>query len=180
MRLPIACALALFASPAFAQPAAPTPGTVATPSSPPATAASPTVQTTPPAQRSIITKITPSAELCSWLIRVNGALTKEEAPTLDLIRTTTPLQRPTTAGRLEGVYCERDSMVPGEQDDRVPVQLGVPLFINGPTGMTTVSVKDRKFSIAYSRGATITAEQEQAVKNVVLRWEYRASKVSGR
>ena len=128
-----------------------------------------------PATRSITSRLTPSVETCSWLVRVNGALKKEPAPTLDIIRTSTPLQRPGIPGQLQGVYCERDSMVPGEWDDRVPLQLGVPLFINGPGGMTTVALKDRRFQISFSKDSTMTALQQEAVRHVVERWEARAA-----
>jgi hypothetical protein len=127
-----------------------------------------------PAGRSIATRLTPSVETCSWLLRVNGALTKVAAPTLDLIHTTTPVAKPAPdAGTLQGVYCERDTMVPGEQDDRVPRQLGVPLFINGPGGVTTVTIKDQKFAVSFSKDATMTAAQQDAVRGVVARWEAR-------
>ncbi len=128
-----------------------------------------------PATRSIAGRLTPSVETCSWLVRVNGALKREPAPTLDIIRTSTPLQRPGVAGQLQGVYCERDSMVPGEWDDRVPLQLGVPLFINGPGGMTTVAIKDQRFQVSFSKDSTMTTLQQEAVRHVVERWEARAA-----
>lgn len=128
-----------------------------------------------PATRSITSRLTPSVETCSWLVRVNGALKKEPAPALDIIRTSTALQRPAITGQLQGVYCERDSMVPGEWDDRVPLQLGVPLFINGPGGMTTVAVKDQRFQVSFSKDSTMTTLQQEAVRHVVERWEARAA-----
>ncbi len=128
-----------------------------------------------PATRSITSRLTPSVETCSWLVRVSGALKKEPAAGLDIIRTSTPLQRPAITGQLQGVYCERDSMVPGEWDDRVPLQLGVPLFINGPGGMTTVALKDRRFQISFSKDSTMTALQQEAVRHVVERWEARTA-----
>ncbi len=175
MRILIVAAALAAASPAAAFSAqAPRPGEAATPSTP--APASPTAaQPTPEAPRSLADKITPGAERCSWLIRTNGKLEKNDAPDLDLIRTTAALTPPAGPGKLEGVYCERDSMAPGEHDDRVPLQLGVPLFLNGPTGMTTVSLKDGRFNIAYSKGATLSETLQQAVRNVVLRWEYRAA-----
>ena len=128
-----------------------------------------------PATRSITSRLTPSVETCSWLVRSNGALKKEPAAGLDIIRTSSALQRPTFAGQLQGVYCERDSMVPGEWDDRVPLQLGVPLFINGPGGMTTVAIKDHRYQVSFSRGATMTPLQQESVRGVVDRWEARAA-----
>jgi hypothetical protein len=128
-----------------------------------------------PATRSITSRLTPSVETCSWLVRANGALKKEPATGLDIIRTSSALQRPTVTGQLQGVYCERDSMVPGEWDDRVPLQLGVPLFINGPGGMTTVAIKDRRYQVSFSRGSTMTPLQQEAVRHVVERWEARAA-----
>lgn len=128
-----------------------------------------------PATRSIASRLTPSVETCSWLVRANGALKKEPADGLDIIRTSSALQRPTVTGQLQGVYCERDSMVPGEWDDRVPLQLGVPLFINGPGGMTTVAIKDRRYQVSFSRGATMTPLQQESVRGVVERWEARAA-----
>lgn len=177
-RLSIACAAALAATLATTAVAQEGPGQEPSSLTPPADPTSgDTVRTFPsdPAGRSIATRLTPSVETCSWLVRVNGALRKEPAPTLDIIRTSTALQRPAVAGQLQGVYCERDSMVPGEWDDRVPLQLGVPLFINGPGGMTTVALKDQRFQISFSKDSTMTALQQEAVRNVVLRWEARSA-----
>lgn len=128
-----------------------------------------------PATRSITTRLTPSVETCSWLVRTNKVLNREPAPTLDIIRTSTALRRPAITGQLQGVYCERDSMVPGEWDDRVPLQLGVPLFINGPGGMTTVALTDQRFQVSFSRDSTMTPLQQEAVRHVVERWEARAA-----
>ena len=128
-----------------------------------------------PATRSITSRLTPSVETCSWLVRTNKVLNREPAPTLDIIHTSTPLGRPAMTGQLQGVYCERDSMVPGEWDDRVPLQLGVPLFINGPGGMTTVALKDQRFQVSFSRDSTMTPLQQEAVRHVVERWEARAA-----
>lgn len=166
MRLLIALAAVAVALPALAQ--EPT-------ANPTATADDEAVSTTDPGQRSIAARITPSVENCSWLLRVNGTLTREPVRGIDLIRSTTPLQRPANAGTLEGVYCERDSVVPGEQDDRVPRQLGVPMFINGPGGMTTVAIKDGIFRVSLSKDATLTDAQKVAIQNVILRWEHRAA-----
>lgn len=166
MRLLIALAAAAVALPALAQEPTAAPAT---------TTDDEAVSTTDPGQRSIAARITPSVENCSWLLRVNGALVREPVRGIDLIRTTTPLQRPANPGALEGVYCERDSVVPGEQDDRIPRQLGVPLFINGPGGMTTVAIKDGIFRISLSKEATLTDAQKEAMRNVILRWEYRAA-----
>ena len=71
-------------------------------------------------------------------------------------------------------------MVPGEQDDRVPRQLGVPLFINGPGGITTVGIKDKRYQITFSDNATMTKLQQDAVRNVVLRWEARTAQPARR
>ena len=166
MRLLIAFAAAAVALPALAQ--EPT-------TNPAATADDEAVSTTDPTQRSIAARITPSVENCSWLLRVNGQLSREPIRGIDLIRTTTPLARPANPGTLEGVYCERDSMVPGEQDDRVPRQLGVPMFINGPSGMVTVTIKDGVFRISLSKDTTLTDAQTEAMRNVILRWEARAA-----
>lgn len=175
-RLIIVAALTALAAPAFAQGPAPRP-TTAAPATP--ATASPAegapMQTFPsdPAGRSITTRLTPSVESCSWLLRVNGTLTKVDAPDLKLIDVTGPLARPTAPGKLEGVYCERDSMVPGETDHRVPRQLGVPLFINGPTGVATVTIKDQRFQVTFSENSRLTATQQESVRGVVLRWEAR-------
>ena len=166
MRFLIALAAASLALPAMAQEPTANPATPADDEA---------VMTTDPAARSIAARITPSVENCSWLLRVNGTLTREPIRGIDLIRSTTPLARPSNPGTLEGVYCERDSMVPGEQDDRVPRQLGVPIFINGPSGLTTVALKDGLFRISLSKEATLTDAQKEAMRNVVLRWEARAA-----
>lgn len=172
-RLIFACAAALALTPALAI------ARQGSPSSTPSTeaAGADALRDLPsnPATRSITTRLTPSVETCSWLVRVNKVLKRDPAPTLDIIRTSTPLQRPAVNGQLQGLYCERDSMVPGEWDDRVPVQLGVPLFINGPGGMTTVALKDRRFQISFSKEATMTGLQQEAVRHVVERWEARAA-----
>lgn len=168
MRLLIALAAAAVAFPALAQ-TEPT-------ANPTSTADDEAVSTTDPGQRSIAARITPSVENCSWLLRVNGSLAREPVRGIDLIRTDTPLQRPTNPGTLEGVYCERDSVVPGEQDDRIPRQLGVPLFINGPGGMVTVAIKDGIYKISLSKDATLTDAQKEAMRNVILRWEARTAR----
>jgi len=167
MRLLIALAAASVAFPALAQQEPTT--------NPATTADDEAVMTTDPGARSIAARITPSVENCSWLLRVNGTLTREPLRGIDLIRSTTALTRPTSTGNLEGVYCERDSVVPGEQDDRVPRQLGVPLFINGPGGMVTVAIKDGLYRFSISKDATITDAQREAMRNVILRWEARGA-----
>lgn len=172
-RLIFACAAALALTPALATARQGSPGSTPSTEAPGADA----LRDLPsnPATRSITTRLTPSVETCSWLVRMNKVLKREPAPTLDIIRTSTPLRRPAMTGELQGVYCERDSMVPGEWDDRVPLQLGVPLFINGPGGVTTVALKDQRFQISFSKEATMTPLQQQAVRHVVERWEARAA-----
>jgi len=167
MRLLIALAAASLALPALAQEPTTNPAT---------TADDEAVMTTDPGARSIGARIQPSVENCSWLLRVNGQLSREPIRGIDLIRSTTPLTRPTAAGTLEGVYCERDSVVPGEQDDRVPRQLGVPLFINGPGGLITVAIKDGVYRLSLGKDATVTDAQKEAMRNVVLRWEARSAR----
>jgi len=175
-RLIFAAALTALATPALAQGPTPRPTTPApaTPTTAPPVEGAP-MQTFPsdPAGRSITTRLTPSVESCSWLLRVNGTLTKLDDPNLKLIDVTGPMARPTSPGKLEGVYCERDSMVPGETDQRVPRQLGVPLFINGPTGVTTVTIKDQHYQVTFSENSRLTATQQDSVRGVVLRWEAR-------
>lgn len=172
-RLILAAAVsALAATAAWAQGPAPRPTTPA-PATAPAEGAP--MQTFPsdPAGRSITTRLTPSVETCSWLLRVNGTLTKVDAPDLKLITTAGPVTPPPATGKLEGVYCERDSMVPGETDHRIPRQLHVPLFINGPTGVTTVVIKNQRFQVTFSENSRLTPQQQESVRGVVLRWESR-------
>lgn len=131
--------------------------------------ASPAPSPTPAAGNSIV----PTAESCSYLIRRETKLDKDDAPWLVLLNTTDRLTPPATTGQLQGVYCERDSLVPGEYDDRVPMQLHVPLFINAPGGMTVVDIKDRRFQVRAAQGTELTPAVRSAISAVVQRWQAR-------
>lgn len=147
-----ALALAALATPALAQPA---------PATPPAAP-----QATPP-----------TSENCFWLIRRDGKLDKDEAPGLRLLETTGALQRPETTGRVEGIYCDRDSLLPGEWDDRVPRTLGIPLFLNGPGGITTVEIFNSRFRVSFSRAVEVSPQLQAAAKALVDRWQSRPSPI---
>jgi hypothetical protein len=124
--------------------------------------------------------LVPTAERCSYLVRRGAKLDKDDAPWLVLLNTTDRLARPTTTGQLQGVYCERDSLVPGENDDRVPMQLHVPLFINAPGGMTVVDIKDRRFQVRAAQGANLTSPVRSAISGVVQRWQAKPAPAPAR
>ena len=115
----------------------------------------------------------PTTESCAWLIRRDGKLDKDDAPWLRLLDTSGPIERPATTGQVQGVYCERDSLVPAEWDDRVPRTLGVPLFINAPGGMTTVEIKDRRFRVTFSEATQVSPALRAAAGTMIDRWQAR-------
>jgi len=168
-RLIIALAACAVALPAAAQPTTPRPDVASAPTPP----VSPV--TTPPVERSIAFRVTPTRETCSWLVRTNGVLTKLDATPPRLLTTEGQLTLPIASGKLEGIYCERDSMVPAENDDRVP-RMGIPLFLNGPSGLTTVRIANGRYNVTFSEKSTMTKEQQDAVRAVVARWEARAGR----
>lgn len=119
----------------------------------------------------------PTTENCFWLVRRDGKLDKDEAIELRLLTTTEAIQRPTTTGRVEGIYCDRDSLVPGEFDDRVPRTLGIPLFLNAPGGITTVEIFNSRFRVSFSHTVEVSPQLKAAAKALVDRWQSRPSPI---
>jgi hypothetical protein len=128
----------------------------------------------PAAQADPAAVLSPTVENCSWLVRREGTLDKDDAPWLRPLDPTYQLQLPTTTGTLEGLYCERDSLVPGEYDDRI-LKLGIPLFLNSPGGLTTVRFQNKRFQVGFSSGARVTPAIKSAVADLIKRWEARAA-----
>ena len=162
-RLILALAAAACAAPALAQ----------TPPAAPATAPA-TPATGAEFAPSLFGRTAPTMEKCAWLSRVGGKLLKLDqhdlAPLQDRNYPAAPAD-----GSLEGVICDRDSLVPGELDYRVVTRLRAPLFIAAPGGMTTVSIKEGRFSVSFTDQTKLTPQQQAAVKAVMQRWDAKAA-----
>ena len=119
----------------------------------------------------------PTTETCGWMVRNDGKLTIYDAPGPSVLGARGTIERPKLRARIVGVYCERDSLVPADSDDRVPRTAGLPLYIEAPGGVTIVEIKNSRFRISFSDGVAVTPALRDAARALVDRWQGRPSPI---
>ena len=84
-----------------------------------------------------------------------------------------PEQLPITVlpgGKLQAIACNRSTIVPDARDDRIPISLGVPLFLSRDTPEATVVLErfDAGYRVRLVDGSWTTDEQQQVIQMIQL------------
>ena len=115
---------------------------------------------------------TAGAERCSLVVELNGK-SQVVGPLADLRVLNGPDHLPLAilpGGKLQGVACDRESIVPDARDDRVPTSLGVPLYLSRDEPGATVALErtDAGFRVRLVDGSWSADEESQVVEMIRL------------
>ncbi|MFT3723917.1 MAG: hypothetical protein QM773_10050 [Hyphomonadaceae bacterium] len=108
------------------------------------------------------------AETCSVMVRVDGKLRTEAVSGYVVSGAPTPLRLPDGYAAIVALSCERPKLAIGDNDYRVLIDLGVPLFVRSGDRIMSVEIVDGRLEIRFVRGA-LTQDEETDIQSALNR-----------